>query len=299
MKIKDFFALSFISFSCLDSQGRTMRSKRLYESQSNSTSLERDTRNIDLPLENNLVPDDTISEEEHQSYSNLDDDDSFLQPKCEVSQRERINNPSTCVDSNMDINNISSNPNSTFEDDLPLLDPCNNELSARERIQYSRPLQQPVNSQDLSEITSTSNPRPAINNNSSVNQSQDFQNLVSFTPVPRSNSGRNANNRSSLNQSQDNFEDDLPLLDPCNNELSARERIQYSRPLQQPVNSEITSTSIPRPAINNNLSVNQSQDFQNLVSSTPVPRSNSGRNANNRSSFNQRALEVKLNIFYL
>ena len=164
MKIKDFFALSFISFSCLDSQGKTMRSKRLYESQSNSTSLERDTRNIDLPLENNLVPDDTISEEEHQSYSNLDDDDSFLQPKCEVSQRERINNPSTCVNSNMDISDTSSNPNSSFEDDLPLLDLCNKEKAVRERIQYSRPLQQPVNSQDLSEITSTSISRPALNN---------------------------------------------------------------------------------------------------------------------------------------
>ena len=233
---------------------------------------------------NNLVPDDTISEEEHQSYSNLDDGDSFLQPKCEVSPRERINNPSTCVHSNMDISDISSNPNSSFEDNLPLLDLCNKEKAARERIQYSRPLQQPVNSQGLSEITSTSIPRPAINNNLSVNQSQDFQNLVSSTPVPRSNSGRNAINRSSLNQSQDNFEDDLPLLDPCNNELSARERIHYSRPLQQPVNSQELS---------------ESQDFQNLVSSTPVPRSNSGRNANNRSSFNQRALQVKLNFFYL
>ena len=320
--MKGLWSSSFVYFSCLDPQEKSLRSGRLIQSQSNSTLLE-DTRNIDLPPDNNIITDDSNLED--QSYNNFDDDNSLLQPKCEVSPRERRDNPSTFVNSNMDSGDISSNPNSSFEDDLPLLDlcnkqraeresnlslnqsqdilplldPCNNDLSARERIHYSRSLQQPDNSQDLSEITSNSFPRPAINNNLFVNQSQDFQNLVSSTPVHRSNSGRNANNRSSLNQSQDNFEDDLPLLDPCNNELSARERIQYSRPLQQPVNSEITSTSIPRPAINNNLSVNQSQDFQNLVSSTPVPRSNSGRNANNRSSFNQRALEVKLNIFYL
>ena len=164
----------------------------------------------------------------------MDNVNSFLQPKCELSVRESTNNPRYFVDSNMDIGDISSNPNSSFEDDLPFLDICNNQRAARE-------------------------------SNFSLNQSQDT----------------------------------LPLLDPCNYELLAREGIRYSRPLQQPANSqdfsENTSTPIPIPAINrysSNLSVNQSQDFQNLVSSTPVPRSNSGRNANHSSSFNQRSLQV-------